>query len=206
MCHHSWCVTIPGVSPFLVAYAKFLFWNYPDFSWAWWFRHVFPATCRLRQGHWQFRASQGYIVRPCLRKGTVKRYLCPNLRAWVWTPAFTEWQGAAGHACNGYTHEVQAGGSWGLTGLPDFWDWWSFWMLRFIKLLGKPKTFWNDQNAFWHLYLLWHRVLICSPHWAGTCFVNQAGLQLTEILSAFCLKSWQPSCLSFSSTGSSVFV
>jgi hypothetical protein len=33
----------------------------------------------------------------------------------------------------------------------------------------------------WFLVSFWDRVSLCSPGWPGTCFVDQAGLELTEI-------------------------
>jgi hypothetical protein len=39
-----------------------------DFSWAWWHTPVIPALGRLKQKNHGFKASLGYIVRPCLKK------------------------------------------------------------------------------------------------------------------------------------------
>jgi hypothetical protein len=37
-------------------------------SQAWWNMPVIPALLRLRQENPEFKDSQGYIVRPCLKK------------------------------------------------------------------------------------------------------------------------------------------
>jgi hypothetical protein len=54
-------------------------------SWAWWLMPVTPAHKRLSQEDWEFEASLGYIVRPCLKtnKQTNKNQLEISFKEWI---------------------------------------------------------------------------------------------------------------------------